>query len=231
MLASLKNAARSIARHSVLFGRLAYRQTGFSQEGEDRVLARYFGDRANGFYVDVGAHHPFRFSNTALFHRRGWRGINVDAWPGSMMPFRRARPDDVNLEVGVAREAGSARFFIFNDPAMNTFDRDLAERYNRAPWFIERTVEVPLRPLASILEEHVPVGQAIDFASIDVEGKDLEVLESNDWSRFRPEMLLVEAIGGSLASVTEDPIGRLLTGHGYVPYAKTVNTLFFLRLD
>ena len=29
-------------------------------------------------------------------------------------------------------------------------------------------------------------GQSIDFMNVDVEGHDLEVLESNDWQRFRP---------------------------------------------
>lgn len=231
MNASLKNAVRLLARHSALAGKLAYRQTSFSQEGEDRLLLRYFGRRQDGFYLDVGAHHPFRFSNTALFHRRGWRGINVDAWPGCMVPFRRARPRDINLEIGVAKEAAAAPFYIFNDPAMNTFDSELAQRHNRAPWFIERTVQVPLRPLFDILDEHLPTGQAIDFASIDVEGKDLEVLESNDWTRYRPEMLLVELIGGSLAELSDDPIAKFLLSQGYAPYAKTVNTLFFLRSD
>jgi len=70
----------------------------FAQEGEDRVLYRMFQGRFGrpGFYVDVGAHHPTRFSNTYLFYRMGWRGINLDAMPGSMAAFARARPRDIN---------------------------------------------------------------------------------------------------------------------------------------
>jgi FkbM family methyltransferase len=227
----LREVGHILGRHSVLFGSLAYRQKSFSQEGEDRVLARYFSDRSMGFYVDVGAHHPFRFSNTALLHRRGWRGINIDAWPGSMEPFRRARPGDVNLEVGVSKEAGEAPFFIFNDAALNTFDPELAESRNQPPYSIERTVQVPLRPLRDILAEHVAASQQIDLMSIDVEGRDLEVLESNDWTRYRPQMLLVEAVGGSWATLADDLAARFAMAQGYAPYAKTVNTLFFLRSD
>ena len=47
----------------------------YPQEGEDLVAARLLGDGDNGFYVDVGAHHPIGHSNTYLFYRRGWRGI------------------------------------------------------------------------------------------------------------------------------------------------------------
>ena len=231
MIRSLKEAVRSLARYSSLVGRLAYGQRSFAQEGEDRILTRYFGNRNAGFYVDIGAHHPFRFSNTALLYRNGWHGINADAWPGSMLPFRRARSRDVNLEIGVGKENGTALFYIFNDPAMNTFDPEVAKRHNRAPWYIERTIDVPVRSLAAILDEFAPADRQIDLFSIDVEGKDLEVLESNDWTRFRPNMVLFEAIGGALDSLSNDPIAIFLKQQGYAPYAKTVNTFFFSRQD
>jgi hypothetical protein len=73
----------------------------YAQEGEDMVLRRIFEDQPLGFYVDVGAHHPVRFSTTYFFYRRGCRGINIDATPGSMDAFRRLRPRDINLEVAI----------------------------------------------------------------------------------------------------------------------------------
>jgi hypothetical protein len=54
-----------------------------------------------GFYIDVGAHHPFRYSNTHMLYRRGWRGINIDPIPGAKIAFDRFRPGDINLEMGV----------------------------------------------------------------------------------------------------------------------------------
>ncbi len=60
--------------------RSKYEFASFSQEGEDRILAALLGlreARKPGFYVDVGAHHPERFSNTLIFYNRGWRGINI----------------------------------------------------------------------------------------------------------------------------------------------------------
>ncbi len=65
----------------------------YGQEGEDRVLPPFYSwsmddNSPSGFYVDVGAHDPFRFSNTYLFYRLGWSGINIDAAPGSMRKLR-----------------------------------------------------------------------------------------------------------------------------------------------
>lgn len=67
----------------------------YSQEGEDVVLRRLFDSQPSGFYVDIGAHHPVRLSNRYYFYRCGWRGLSVDAAPGSMEMFRRLRPRDI----------------------------------------------------------------------------------------------------------------------------------------
>jgi hypothetical protein len=73
----------------------------YSQEGEDRVLAHVLdiGRRDPGFYVDVGAHHPQRFSNTYAFYLAGWRGLNIEPRPGSLSLFQRLRPRDINLNL------------------------------------------------------------------------------------------------------------------------------------
>lgn len=39
----------------------------FSQHGEDVVLAAFFYKNYKGVYINIGAHHPFRFSNTYYF--------------------------------------------------------------------------------------------------------------------------------------------------------------------
>ena len=75
-----------------------YAKRSYSQEGEDMLLDRFLEDRSVGFYVDVGAHHPKRFSNTYRLYCRGWRGLNIDANPGSMTLFQKLRPRDINVE-------------------------------------------------------------------------------------------------------------------------------------
>src|ERR1700726_1059612 len=73
----------------------------YSQDGEDMILRRLFERQALGFYVDVGAHHPYRFSNTCYFYRRGWRGINNKTKPDAIDPFRPERPTEINIFIGV----------------------------------------------------------------------------------------------------------------------------------
>jgi hypothetical protein len=76
----------------------------YGHSGEDLVLDRLLNGKRMGFYIDVGAHHPTRFSNTYLFYKKGWSGINIDANPKSMELFNRRRSRDINIEVGIAKK-------------------------------------------------------------------------------------------------------------------------------
>jgi FkbM family methyltransferase len=205
-----------------------YAQKSYSQEGEDMILRRIFEAQRVGFYVDVGAHHPRRFSNTNFFYRRGWRGINIEPNPEAAGEFRAIRSRDINIELGVSNRPGSLRYYLFDEPALNTFDEKIVEsRLTGTPFKLVGTVDVAVETLGSILARHLPAGQNIDFLSVDVEGLDLAVLQSNDWARFRPYCVLVEALGVPLQHIEESEVFRFMTDLRYELIAKTFNTLFF----
>lgn len=207
--------------------RLVMGERSYSQEGEDRILDRLFGSQPEGFYVDVGAHHPMRFSNTYLFYRRGWRGVNIDATPGSMRLFDKYRSRDTNIEVGIGLAPGVVPFYVFNEPALNSFDRELAES-RIAPYHIEKVIDVEVLPLSKVLCGHVPHETVPSFLTVDVEGRDLEVLRSNDWSAFRPTYVLAESLATTtMAEAIGGPVSRLMSSVGYEPIAKTANTVFY----
>jgi len=228
MKAYLKKVGAGVAIHHWLEFRARLGHRTYSQEGEDFILARFFDSKRDGFFVDVGAHHPHRFSNTYLLYRRGWRGVNIDAMPGSMRKFERYRPRDINIEAAVGSAAGSATYYMFNEPALNTFDAALVAERQFPPWKVIRQVSLPIIPLADILGKVVPQGQAIDLLTVDVEGNDLEVLRSSDWKRFRPRIVLAETLGRRFDDLRADPAVMFLESLGYVPAAKTFNTTFMV---
>lgn len=203
----------------------------FSQEGEDLILQRFFENKkSRGFYVDVGAHHPLRFSNTQIFYDMGWRGINIDPMPGSMKQFETTRKRDINLEVGIGLKRASAEYYVFNEPALNGFSKKISiERHvNTAEYEIIKTLMIDVFPLSTILGKYLSSGQCIDFMTIDVEGLDFDVLKSNDWNKYRPRILLVEIFVNDLESLTNSEISNYMSENGYEIFAKTVNTVFFI---
>lgn len=161
----------------------------FAQNFEDVLLARIFRDKATGFYVDVGAHYPLIDSVTEHFYRLGWRGINIEPLPTAFSELNRARPLDVNLNVAVAEKEGEIPFFALD--GFSTLDGEVAARHSKAG-LEPKEILVKTRRLDSILSEHAPAH--IDFLKIDVEGAEGGVVRSSDWSRFRPLIIIVEAI-------------------------------------
>lgn len=204
-----------------------YSTLSYSQEGEDLILHRVFEETKIGFYVDIGAFHPKRFSNTYFFYQRGWSGINIDATPGSMNLFKRVRPRDINLEVAIGNDRKEIEFFIFNEPALNSFDYELSHSRRSDQYYIQEVRKLTTKPLKKVLCEYLTQNSRISFMSIDVEGFDLEVLQSNDWGFFRPEYLLVECREFNFEKIQENPTFNFLIGKNYYFFAKTMNTLFF----
>lgn len=199
----------------------------WSQEGEDLILFRFFGLKKNGFYVDVGAHHPIRFSNTYRFYRRGWNGINIDATPGSMNAFSRLRVRDINLELPISSGRRQLTYYMYSEPALNGFTEGLRSKDKSCR--LVATMILQTEPLSDVFQKYVPKDKEIDFLNVDVEGHDLEVLRSNDWDRYRPKMVLAESLTSSLESICQGELSRFMSEQGYTIYAKTVNTVFFLR--
>jgi FkbM family methyltransferase len=199
----------------------------YSQEGEDMVLRKLFEQKSKGFYVDVGAHHPKRFSNTYFFYKKGWSGINIDATPGSMKPFRMCRPRDTCIEAAVSCKPGMLRFYMFDEPTLNTCDEELVESATKRGYALLNVETLPTRTLEDVLSEFLPAGQVIDFMTVDVEGADLDVLKSSNWELYRPRYLLVERLEFDLGQKENDALCQYLVRQGYGLYGKMVNTLIF----
>lgn len=230
VLARIKASAPVLIGKAVSYDNLrySYHQISFSQEGEDGVLHRLFERKPFGFYIDVGSHHPQRFSNTYRFYLRGWRGINIDPLPGSKARFDALRQRDINLELGISDSTGDLAYYSFEEPALNTFDPNVA--VSRDSRLISKECIQVLR-LSDVLDRHLPPNQKIDFLTIDVEGLDLQVLRSNDWSRYRPSYVLAEALGmRDISQVVNTELCAYMASQGYSLYAKCVNTLFFVDI-
>ena len=103
---------------------LFYKAFGFvaPQEGENIILERIFAKQFKGLYVDVGAHHPVRFSNTANLYQKGWTGINIEPNQETIKAFKKIRSKDINLNIAISTIKKSCIYYKFKEPALNTTD-------------------------------------------------------------------------------------------------------------
>lgn len=175
--------AQFYLRHNPLA--LRYATASYSQFGEDIALAQIFSEDT-GFYVDVGAYHPYAGSNTYLFYERGWSGINVEPNPHGFGLLERYRKRDVNISRVVSPTPGPVDFVLDTTRSRIAGGKNVPAD--------KPIIQVGRIGLAELLDE-LKVTTPIDFISIDCEGHDLKVIESNDWERFRPQAVVVEDFG------------------------------------
>jgi FkbM family methyltransferase len=190
------------------------RSVSFSQYGEDKLLDFFWPERS-GFYIDVGAYHPWKESNTFKLYLRGWAGLTIEPNPDMAPLFRRMRPRDTHLALGVARRNASLTYYRFSNPHYNTFDPERARRF-RDRMSCEQT-EVACAPLSEIVSRHC-ADVPLDLLSVDCEGHDHEALTTLDWERTRPTVVIVEDFDLFRANRTcggDSPIRSLLCGLDY----------------
>lgn len=198
----------------------------YAQSGEDLILSTILNSVKKGFYIDVGANNPFKQSNSCLFYKKQWRGINIDALPGSMKIFNKHRKRDINLEIAIANNNKELIYYHFENTFYNTFDESMLDQINKQTKLKSTTKIIP-KKLSEILDCYKI--NEIDFLSVDVEGLDLEVLQSNNWRKYRPKVIVVEMLESEPNMIKSNPIAKFLLQEKYYYYCKTPTNSFFLE--
>ncbi|MDJ0447110.1 FkbM family methyltransferase [Methylocystis sp. JR02] len=165
-----------------------------------------------GFYIDIGAFDPSFDSVSRAFYEMGWRGVHVEPNDEYAEKLRRARPDESVVQAIISNRAGTAPFYEIAETGMSTAMRDIADGHRANGW---RIVE-KRRPTITLDKLFKDVGREdIHWLKIDVEGLEQAVLKGWRKSKFRPWIVLVEAIDPVTRAENFDKWEHLLLNKGY----------------
>lgn len=152
----------------------------YSQFGEDLFIENFFKDQKIGRYVDLGAFHPMRLSNTYLLYKKGWSGTNVDLNPITIDLFDIARSNDKNICGLIGEENGLLKDVYFEDwSAANS----LTENEN-----LKDKKQMETKTFESLINHD------FDFLNIDLEGHDYEILKTINFKKFSPKLICIEIL-------------------------------------
>lgn len=197
----------------------------YSQYNEDLIIDSIL-NKEKGFYVDIGANDPIHLSNTKRFYDKGWNGINVEPQSFKIFEFEIQRKRDINLNLGIGPIDDYLDFYELDISPLSSFNKEVAlENCEKFKAKIIEVKKVPIRRLESVLNEFIPPSIKIDFFSIDTEGFEMEVLESNNWEIYRPNLIIIE-YGNKLVEIND-----YLTSKGYGLIFKNGCNLIFKEND
>jgi FkbM family methyltransferase len=189
-------------------------QISYAQNYEDLHLDRVFGGQQTGFYIDVGAGHPVHSNVSFLFYLRGWRGITVEPNPWLAQLSEAVRPRDRRIDSLLGAAPGQTIYHLVEgfhglSTTIEANAQAAHQEFNRPV----KSFPVPVTTLRALCREHAP--DEIDFLKIDVEGAEQAVLEGNDWGRFRPKVIVAEAVAPITMQPSHENWEPILIANGY----------------
>jgi FkbM family methyltransferase len=193
----------------------------WSQAGEDLALLSIFGSAKDhqGTYLDIGAHHPSRFSVTRHLYQRGWQGVNVDANRALIAEFDKKRPRDINLCFAIG-EKDRYEFTVFEETAISTINSEWRDACIADSWAVNRIETVDGRKLRDIYDQYF-FDSAVDLLAIDAEGADFGVMKSMEFESLPgeryPKFLMLET-APPVTHALATPAVVLALSFGYEPH-------------
>ncbi|OOG71463.1 hypothetical protein B0E43_17340 [Algoriphagus sp. A40] len=211
-----------------------FKSESYSQCAEDLLVQYVFRLRkiTNPTYLDIGAHHPYQLSNTALFYQKGCKGINIEANPSLHNAFEIYRPNDINLNIGISDKEEELDFYIMTDNTLSTFSKEECDQLIAYGKKLDKIEKIKLTTINFVIDNYCD-GIFPDFLSIDVEGLDFQILKSIDFEKSSPKVICVEASEYSPvgSGARRNELIHLLVDKGYYEYANTNLNAIMVKND
>lgn len=188
-----------------------------SRYGEEWIIRDFFQDRRGGVFVDVGANHYRRESNTYFLETQlGWSGLAIEPQIKFAADYAAHRPLTRFVRLFVSDVSNrQAVLYVPPNNVVASFDKRFAESESGE---VAQAVTANTTTLDDILDRNGI--DKFDFLSIDVELHEPQVLNGFSIDRFRPRLVTIE----SHAPIRQQ-ILDYFTKHGYAVIGK------YLRAD
>ena len=182
----------------------------YSQYGEDLIICNYFRE-IQGNYLDIGCYHPKGISNTHLLHKKGWEGVVVDIDDYKLNLFKNRRGNKIEIIKGAISSSSSdykVPVYKFNQPfsPYDTLSKEIADARSKQKNIEYKVDEIDQIDINTLLNK-----KYFDIINIDVEGLDEIIINSIDFDKYQPEMIVYESFEPFLPSKTKE----LLCRNGY----------------
>ena len=200
-----------------------YSKKSYSISNVDLIIDRLFRNNKKGIYLDIGCNHPIKHNNTYLLYERGWNGINIDLDKTSIDEFKKLRPEDINIQIGVSNYAGNKKVFYYHKRSpLNTLSKKLKEFRIKKP---TKTFNLQVDTLNNIIKKSKFKNKQINLMSLDIENHEYEALQNFNFKKYKIDLIVteftnlsgkkIETYNLSISDIFKSKIYKLLIKNNY----------------
>jgi len=186
----------------------------YSQLGQDLEVLRFYNNKKDGYFIEIGASDGINFSNTYLLEQKyNWKGICVEPIPKNFNLLCKNRPNSVCCDNAVYNESGAHVIFdIANNYDLLSGISANIDCHKNAVDSNKTQIVVKTITFNDLLEKY-QAPTFIEYLSLDTEGSELEILKSVDLTKYTFGLIDVEH---NFVEPRRSQIRDLLTSNGYV---------------
>jgi FkbM family methyltransferase len=192
---------------------------------QDLITYLYFKGKPDGFFIDIGAYDGVEISNTYALEQIGWAGICIEPIPEVFERLRNNRGCHCyNVAVSSIRNKEANFVKVPNMLGLSGLEQQMPERIfsGLAQKGLEvEQISVSTIRFGGVMKNHPDVSH-IDFLSVDVEGGELDVLDTIDFEQFTFGMITIEN------NVGEEVLHKFMGCRGYKIFLNLGVDLMFI---
>lgn len=206
----------------------------FSQEGEDLIIGRILNfnkiKSKDIFYLDIGAGHPIRYSNTLFFYHQGAKGITVDANYENIFLHKFLRPKDLSFNFLLGNSNELIEYYKFKQHELNTTSQGKVNELAKKNIFPIDKEKITQKKFSDFCNNELKDKLSkINFFNIDIEGGELELIKLINWNNFNPNIICIEIASNNFNEIFESEIYKIILRNKYKLFSKLYNSVIFIK--
>jgi len=186
----------------------------YSQLGQDLEVIKFYNNKENGFFIEIGASDGINLSNTYLLETQyKWKGICCEPIPNNFKNLVKNRSNSICYDKAVYNSSGlTVNFDIANNCDLLSGISNHIDRHKSSVDANKETIQVQTISLLDVLNiANAPL--FIEYMSLDTEGTEFEILKNFDFEKYTFGLIDVEH---NYCEPRRTEIKNLLLSKGYI---------------
>ena len=184
----------------------------YSQQGEDFFIYRNFINQPNGIFLELGACDGITYSNTKFFEDKlNFKGILIEPVYYMFQKLIKNRPNCILVNRAISTKTENIKMLVNSNGPVSAMKHTINKKFKNKWHSSSQEISVKTIKLSQIINDLKL--KYIDLFSLDVEGGELDVLQTINWKDIEIYLICIELDGSN--PIKDDKCRKILIDNNF----------------